>query len=253
MVEKGIAFNVDQRAFLATISEKIATTFNAADGTLLRLIRIQQQDTTAGRLGMESALTSFLNNMYETTEYMTDAAASVRSSLEEMSALSGAAMATEVEYQMQKWMGSLYSVGMSQSSVNAISQAFGQLASGDIAGLNGGAGNLLVMAANAAGISIADILNQGLDAGNTNALMQAMVNYMGVIGNQSANSRVVQQQLANVYGIKASDLKAAGNLAKSTGSISKANMSYGNMMSQLNSMAGSMYKRTSIGEMMSNI
>ncbi len=240
MVEKGIAFNVDQRAFLATISEKIATTFNAADGTLLRLVRIQQQDTTAGRLGMESALTSFLNNMYETTEYMTDAAASVRSSLEEMSALSGATMATEVEYQMQKWMGSLYSVGMSQSSVNAISQAFGQLASGDIAGLNGGAGNLLVMAANQAGISIADILNQGLDANNTNALMQAMVNYMGVVGNQSANSRVVQQQLANVYGIKASDLKAAGNLAKSTGSISKANMSYGNMMSQLNSMAGSM-------------
>ncbi len=70
LVDKGISFDVEQRAFLMTIQEKVANTFNAADGTLLRLIRIQQQDTTAGRLGMESALNSFLNSMYETSEYL---------------------------------------------------------------------------------------------------------------------------------------------------------------------------------------
>ncbi len=68
----------------------------------MRLVRIQQQDTTAGRLGMEAALNEFLNNMYETTEYMNSVAKSVRSSLEEMEALTGAATATEIEYQMQK-------------------------------------------------------------------------------------------------------------------------------------------------------
>ena len=64
LVERGIAFDLEQRAFLMTIQDKIANTFNVADGTLLRLIRIQQEDSTAGRLGMESALNAFLNNMY---------------------------------------------------------------------------------------------------------------------------------------------------------------------------------------------
>lgn len=102
LVGKGIAFNVEQRAFLDTISDKIANTFEATDATLLKLVRIQQQDTTAARLGMESALTAFLNNMYETTEYMTDAAAAIRSSIYEASALMTAKEATAFEYQVQK-------------------------------------------------------------------------------------------------------------------------------------------------------
>lgn len=102
MVGQGIAFNVEQRATLAVLSEKIATTFNAADGTLLRLIRIQQQDTTAGRLGMESALTAFLNNMYETTEYMQGIATQVRSSINEAMSLMTGQNALSFEYQIQK-------------------------------------------------------------------------------------------------------------------------------------------------------
>lgn len=102
LVGQGISFNVEQRAFLDTISEKIATTFEATDASLLKLVRIQQADSTAARLGMESALTSFLNNMYETTEYMTEAASSIRQSIYEASALMTAEEATEFEYQVQK-------------------------------------------------------------------------------------------------------------------------------------------------------
>jgi Flp pilus assembly CpaE family ATPase len=102
LVGKGIAFNVEQRAFLDTISEKIATTFEATDASLLKLVRIQQADSTAARLGMESALTAFLNNMYETTEYMTEAADSIRASIYEASALMTAEEATDFEYQVQK-------------------------------------------------------------------------------------------------------------------------------------------------------
>ena len=102
LVGQGISFDVEQRAFLETIKYKIATTFEAADGTLLRLVRIQQQDTTAARLGMESALTSFLNNMYETTEYMQSVAKSVRNSLQEAEALMGSKSAAAFEYQVQK-------------------------------------------------------------------------------------------------------------------------------------------------------
>jgi hypothetical protein len=66
------------------------------------MVRIQQEDTTAGRLGMESALTSFLNNMYETTEYMSNIASSIKSSLEESMALMTGKDAVEFEYQVQK-------------------------------------------------------------------------------------------------------------------------------------------------------
>lgn len=254
LVNRGISFDIKQRAFLMTIQEKIANTFDVADGTLLRLIRIQQQDTTAGRLGMESALNSFLNSMYETSEYLTDVAASVRGSLEEMQALMEGAAGTELEFQVQKWMGSLYSVGMSQEAVQSIAQTFGQIASGDVSGLTGnGTGNLLIMAANEAGKSIADILQDGLDAKETNELMQAMVNYLAEIAETSSDSRVVQQQLANVYGMKASDLRAATNLASSIKEVSKQDLTYGGMIGQLEDMAKSMILRTSTGEMLSNV
>lgn len=257
LVDQGIAFDLKQRAFLMTIQEKIATTFNVADGTLLRLIRIQQEDSTAGRLGMESALNSFLNNMYENTEYLKTVADGVRGSLEEMESLMSGAEATEIEYQVQKWMGSLYSVGMSQTAVQGIASSLGQIAAGQIEGLMGGngAGNLLVMAANNAGLSIADVLTDGLNADKTNKLLQATVNYLAEIAESSKDNNVVQQQLANVFGVKASDLRAAVNLVE-PGTVSDIYgnyKTYDNMLKQLNNMAGSMYKRTSIGEMMTNI
>ena len=257
LVERGIAFDLEQRAFLMTIQDKIATTFDAADGTLLRLIRIQQSDTTAGRLGMEAALNAFLNEMYANTEYLQGVAKDVRSSLGEMQALMDSATeATEVEYEVQKWLGSLYSVGMSQSAVNSISQALGQIAAGQIEGLTGGgAGNLLVMAANEAGLAIADILAGGLDSTETNKLMRSIINYLAELAESSKDNNVVQQQLASVFGVKASDLKAATNL-KTDNSIEATysnTLSYDNMLNALYGMAGTMGERTSIAEKMTNI
>ena len=252
LVGQGISFNVEQRAFLETIKDKIATTFDVADASLLKLVRIQQADSSAARLGMESALTSFLNNMYETSEYMKQAADSVRVNIYEASALMDAEDATEFEYQVQKWMGSLYSVGFNNSE--GLSGALGKLAAGDISGItDGGYGNLLVMAANKANLSIAEILADGLDDSSINALMQAMVEYLGGIYDETKDNKVVAQQFANVYGLTASDLKAAANLASSTTNISKNNVSYGGMLTQLNTMADTMWKRTSMGEMMTNL
>ena len=254
LIDTGIAFDLEQRAFLATISDKIANTFNVADASLLKLVRIQQEDSSAGRLGMESALNAFLNNMYENTEYLKGVADSVRSSLYEMEALMTGASATEVEFQVQKWMGSLYSVGMSDTAVNAIASAFGKISSGQIDGLTeGGTGSLLVMAANDAGLSIADILTDGIDSSETNMLLQSVVNYLADLYESSEDNKVVQQQLANVFGVKASDLKAATNLATSTSSIAGTSMTYDDMLGRLFTMAGSMGSRTSIGEMIANV
>ena len=192
MVEKGIAANVEQRAFLATISEKIATTFDATNGTLLRLVRIQQEDTTASRLGMEAALNSFLNNMYETSEYMSSMADSVKASLEESMSLMSGKSAIGYEYQVQKWLGSLYSVGLSQGAISGISSAFGNLSAGKIEGITGGGtGNLMVMAANNANLSIADILAKGLDESSTNQLMQELLMAPDYCNNYIMNQETV--------------------------------------------------------------
>ena len=256
LVDQGIAFDLEQRAFLMTIQGKIANTFDVADGTLLKLIRIQQEDTTAGRLGMEAALNSFLNEMYENTEYLKQVADSVRGSLAEMQSLMEGAEAAEVEYQVQKWLGSLYSVGMSDTAVNSISNALGQIAAGQIEGLtNGGTGNLLVMAANEAGLSIADILTEGIDSEKTNELMQAVVNYLAEIAESSKGNNVVQQQLADVFGVKASDLRAATNLStkNSVSAIYDNTRTYETMINELTTMASSMGDRTSLSEKMTNI
>lgn len=253
-INKGIAFNVEQRAFLQVVSDKIATTFNAADGTLTKLIRIQQQDSTAARLGMESALNTFLNSMYETSEYLSDLASSIRGSLYEAEALMDTKSAVELEYQVQKWAGSMYSVGMSDSAVSSITSAIGKLAAGDISGINSGTvSNLVIMAANQANLNIADALTKGLDSSNTNKLMQAMVEYLNKIYNSTSNSKLLQQQFASIYGLSASDLKAISNLAPSMDSVYKNTVTYSDDIKQLISMADSMYTRISIGEMASNV
>ena len=255
LVEKGIAFDLKQRAFLMTIQDKVARTFDVANGTLLRLIKIQQEDSTAGRLGMESALTSFLNEMYETSEYMHTAAATVKDSLLEMQSLMSGKAATEVEFQVQKWLGSLSSVGMSDEAVNSIATAFGQITAGQIDGIaGGGAGNLLIMAANEAGLPISDMLIKGIDASNTNKLLQATVNYLAELAESAKDNRVVQQQLASVFGVKASDLKAATNLATADiNIIANTNKTYDALLDQLFKMTGSMGQRTSLAEMLANI
>ena len=149
----------------------------------------------------------------------------------------------------------MYSVGMSNKAVSSIADAIGKIAAGDISGItSGGSGNLAIMAANQAGLSIADILADGLDASNTNKLMKAMVEYLSGIYDNSKDSKVVQQQLANVYGLTASDLKAIKNLTSAdTSIISSKNLNYGDMSTQLTKMASTMYQRTGIGEMLSNV
>ncbi len=257
MVQEGIAFNVDERAFLSTIKDKIAATFEASNGTLLRLVRIQQQDTTAARLGMESSLTAFLNSMYETSEYMKSTAAAVKGSLEEAMSLMEAQKAVGLEHTVQKWMGSMYSVGMSEGAVNNIARALGEVAAGQINSLTGeGAGNLVVMAANQAGISIADILNKGMTDEDANNLLACAVEYLAGLYNDNQDSKVVQQQIAQVFGVAASDLKAAVNLAKENDTIEaifKTTTSYESNIDRLYEMAGSMGKRMSQGEVLNNM
>ena len=252
LVEQGIASNIEQRAFLQTAKDGIATTFSANDAALLRIIRLQQSDSTAARLGMEAYLTRYLNNLVENTEYLQSTFDNVENALLEASSQMGASQATEFEYIVQKWLGALTGTGLSEATAHSIAQAVGYLGSGDIGSLsNSSMQNLLVMSASKAGLNYSDLLTNGLNAENTNKLLYAMADYMA--GMSAGGNNVTKSQLAQTFGVSISDLTAAKQLSSSFKSIYNNMMKYSGMYGELESQMGKLVQRTAISEMISNV
>lgn len=250
-IDKGISYNLEERAFLATVSENIATTFDAFDSTLLEIIRVQQADSTEARLGMEATLNKFLNEEYQNTEYLSNVSDSVTSALYQATSLMDYKDSIGFEFQAQKWLGSLYSVGMSQSGVSSIAEALGGLASGNIDSLDSGAGKLLTMAAAQSGMNLSEMLVNGLDGSDMNNLMKSMVYYLQTI---ATRNNVVQSQVAQLYGLQTSDIMAAVNLSNDITDITKYGneYNYSSATNMTRSMMGSYASRMSVGEIMNN-
>jgi hypothetical protein len=157
--------------------------------------------------------------------------------------------AVEFEYQVQKWLGSLYSLGF--SNTEALAGAIGKLAAGDISVVTeGGIGNLIAMSAQQSGQSLADMLADGLDANKTNQLMESMVRYLSQLYAETRDSNVLAQQFAGVYGLSASDLKAAHNL--NVEAVAEKTESTNSLLRQLENMSNTMFLRTSAGDMFQN-
>ena len=253
LVESGISFNLEQRAFLSTVSDKIASTFNAFDSNLMRIVRLQQADSTASRLGMEAYLTKFLNNMFSDTSYLNQAFDTVTGNLVEATSQMTTQMGVQFEYVIQKWLGSLSSVGMSDASIGNIAQAMGYLATGNVQGLeSSGMQNLIVMAASRAGLSYADMLTRGINLTETNQLLGSMVEYLQQIG--SSTNQVVKNQYASTFGVSVSDLRAAGNLSANDVKNIGANMlSYSGSLGELNTQLSTIGQRLSIAEKINNV
>ena len=250
-VDTGIAYNIEQRAFLETIKDDIAGTFDAFDSTLLQIIRVQQSDSTAARLGMEAVLNEYLNKSFQNTEYLSQVSDSVTGALYQATSLLTSEQSIGFEYQVQKWLGSLYSVGMSNQAVSSIAQALGQLAAGDVSGTGSGAGKLLVMAASRAGLSYSDLLTKGINNSDINTLMEKMVEYLGTIAD---TNKVVQTQLAAVYGLTTSDIQAVSNLSGADiTNIFQNGLDYGGGVNALNKMARTIGSRVSMGEKLENL
>ena len=250
--EQGITFNIEQRAFLETVKDEIAATFDAFNANLTRIIRLQQEDSTAARLGLESALTQFFNANYTDSSYLSSVSDAVSSSLTEAIAQMGTTQGVEFEYQVQKWLGSLYSVGLSESTVTNIASALGMLGSGNVSELSGNQQmqNLIVMAASRVGLSYADMLTEGLTVSDTNKLLASMVDYLQEIA--ESDNKVVKSQYAEVFGLTASDLVAAKNLSGMVSNISKASLNYSGAVNEVFNQMNQLYSRLSISQMLAN-
>ena len=250
--DEGIAYNIEERAFLGTISEKIATTFDAFDSNLARLIRLQQADTTAARLGMEAMMTKFLNSKFFDTSYLSDAFDSVSEAIIDSLSRMNYAEGTEFEFMLQKWLGSLYSLGMSSTAVEEIAKGINMLSTGDVAGLasNTPMQTLLAMSASrTSNVDYAEALTEGLNASQLNSLMKSMVGYLKEIAQDSATNRVVLSAYGDIFGMSISDFQSIQNLTEGDISeIANATMGYTGAIKELYSQLREVKERTSLGE-----
>ena len=251
-LDSGISYNVEQRAFLETIKDEVAATFDAFNSNLTRIIKLQQQDSTAARLGLESTLTQYFNANFSDTSYLAqNVSDSVSTALTEALAQMSTTQGVEFEYQVQKWLGSLYSVGFDSSTISNIANAIGMLGSGNVSGLEGSAmQNLIVMSASRIGKSYADLLTGGLTAQTTNELLKSMVSYLKEIA--STENKVVKSQYASIYGLSTSDLVAAKNLDSRISKISESSLNYSQAVGEVYNQMNQIYNRLSIGQMLDN-
>lgn len=211
MVRAGIVYNVEQRAFLQTLSDDLGMMFNATDGSLVRLINLQRKDLTDERMAIQASLKTFLNQNYETSQYIVESFQGVSNALLEAQSIMTTQAGMEMEATVQKWLGSLSSVGMSESTIQSLATAIGQLGSGNLSALQGSnMQNLIVMGAAQSGLSYADLLTQGVSAQAADSLMQGIVRYIAQMGGNSSN--VVKSEYARIFGLNVSDIVAASQV-----------------------------------------
>lgn len=249
LVEAGIVHNVEQRAFLASISDKIATTFDVANGTLLQLIRIQQADTTAARLGLEASLTKYFNAMFGDTSYLSHTFDVVSQSLLGATSQAGFRGGVELEFAAQKWLGSLSSVGVSQDTLTSLATGLSSLATGDIAGLSGSTLERLFLMS---GLDYGSTLTGGLTAETVNDLMR---NVIQTLQNVSAsNNQIVKAQYAQLFGVTLADLTAIMNLtSKDLVNISSNMLKYQDTLSALDEGIASIPERLTLQTRIDNV
>lgn len=253
--ELGLSYNTEQRAFLAEVSEKIANTFDAFDSNLLRIIRLQQADTTATRLGMEASLTKLFNGMFQDSSYLKNVSDSISAALIDANSQLNHEASAEFEFIVQKWLGALSSLGMSDNSLTQIATGLNYLATGDVTNLANSSSlqTMFAMAASNANMEYSEILLNGLNAETTNRLLESMVLYLKSIAENSDN-QVVKAAYGDIFSLSLSDMKAISNLTtQEISTLAGTNLSYGDMKSEIDNQMNQLKNRTSIASMLTNV
>lgn len=254
LVDKGIGYNLENRALLETIGQKLVSTFDVLEPTLLRLTRIQQSDLSVSQLGAEAQLTQFLNRMYQDTSYLTDVYDSISGTLLDAASLMSTDQATSFMFDVQKWLGSLYSLGVSQSGVQTIAQGISQLGSGNVSALSSNTPlqTLIVQSLTRAGYNYADILSGGLTSDATNNLLKAMVENLQDIANNTS-SNVLKSAWGNIIGLDTTDLRAIRNLTQQDiAFISSSRTNYASAINEAQNQMNQLSDRTFISEQIDN-
>lgn len=255
LTDQGVAWNIEERALVQTLSERMVTTFNALDERLERFIRLQGTDLTYAQAGIEASLTKFLNSNFNDTSFLTDLYDDVAGTLLEATSQLNYEEAVSFQYAVEKWLGSLYAVGMSQQGVSTLAQGLTYLATGNVSKLSGDSSlqTLLALSAKNAGLNYTDLLTSGLDYDKTNMLMESMVNYLQQIVDNTGNN-VIRSAWSNISTLNMSDIRAISNLtATDIKNISEMSADYSTGITEFNNQLGKVSNRTSIADMVTNV
>ena len=212
---QGISYNIEERAFLETISDKVVASFSSLDATLLRMTRLQQADMTRLMLGNEATLTRLFNEFFEDSSYLaTNVSDNISASVFEAASTMNQAAASAFEFTVQKWLGALYEVGVSQETVSSIASAINALGSGNAQSfMSSPVAVLLNMAIARGDYSLSDVLTQGLNTEFIDDMMTSMVTLLKDIKNNTTN-QVTLQAYSNVLGMSMSDVRGFANLTE---------------------------------------
>lgn len=255
LADSGVAYNLEMRAFLAETSDTIAASFSALDSNLLRLIRIQQADSTAARLGLDATLTKLFNQMFEDSSYLADGISdTISSAVLDANASLNKEDSVAFEYTLQKWLGSLYSLGMSAEGVSKIAEGINYLGSGQYAKLTSDESliNLFGMSAARRGMSISDLLQGGVGSIETNELLKSMIEYLAEIAKSTDN--VTKSAYADLFGMSVTDLKTFASLTPSEiNSLYGNNLNYSELVQETDKQLLTMWSRKNISQIVDTI
>lgn len=251
----GILYNIEERAFLETVSDKIVASFDVLDASLLRMTRLQQADMTRYMLGNEALLTRLFNEFFEDSSYLaTNVSDNISASVFEAASTMNQAAASAFEFTIQKWLGALYEVGVSQETVSSIASAINALGSGNAQDfMNSPVATLLNMAVARGDYSIADVLTQGINTDFVNDLMNSMITLLKDIKDNTSN-QVTLQAYSRVMGLSMSDIRGFTNLKEDDiARLSGYEQDLEQANTEVTSQLGKIASRTSTAEIVDNI
>lgn len=209
----GSNYNIEQRAYLATLAKDIASTFDATQPELLRLNRLLHTDLTSVMFGMEQNLTAALNNTFNDSSFMNSLRDAVASGVLDAQSQLSSGQGTDFTWAVQTWMGALTSAGVSDDVINMLTQGLNYLGSGNVSAMSGNEQlqTLFALAAsNAGGKSYSEMLVDGIDASDVNRLMAEMISYLKEIASEN---KVVQSEYFRILGLGGlSNMTALGNI-----------------------------------------
>lgn len=102
LIKSGIVYNAEQRAYLQTLSEDLGMAYNTDIGNLTRLINLQREDLSSNRMAIEYSLKEFLNQNYQTSQYIKEGFEGVSQALIEAQSLMASNTAMELEAVVQQ-------------------------------------------------------------------------------------------------------------------------------------------------------
>ena len=255
LADQGIAYNLEERAYLQELRDRMVTTFDALDASLTRLIRLQQSDMTASQLGAEAGLTKFLNSQFKDTSYLTSLYDSVSAAILDASSQLNVDQATSYNYAIQKWLGALYSRGMSESAIGMLAQGLNYLTTGNVSALNSNnqLTTLFGLAASRSGMSYSSMLTQGLNAEGVNKLMKSIVELLQDISHNTSN-QVTKAAWGDIVNMTLSDFRSATNLTTNDiNAIYNQGMNYSLALSEASNQLSYVNSRTYAKDKIDNI